>query len=223
MNLRRPLTLLTLLLATAPAWALKPFVADYEANWKGVQANAQIRLSHVSGDRWNYELVVSNQLGNSRQTTVFELRDDDFRPLSGIDASQVLFKRTQKTASYDWARREARWGGDVKPDRIGPVKLEDGDLDGMLVNLALVRDVAAGKPLNYRLVDNGVARLQRFQILGKDTVVVAGQPHTAIKVSRTSEDKQIIVWIVEGLPTPARILQRRDGKDDLELVLKSVR
>lgn len=223
MNLRRPLTLLTLLLATAPAWALKPFVADYEATWKGVRANAQISLSRISGDRWNYELVVSNQLGSSRQTTVFELHGDDFRPLSGVDASQVLFKRSQKTASYDWSRREARWGGDVKADRVGPVKLEDGDLDGMLVNLALVRDVAAGKPLNYRLVDNGVARQQRFQNLGKDTVMVAGQPRAAIKVSRTSEDKQIIVWIVDGLPTPARILQRRDGKDDLELVLKSVR
>jgi hypothetical protein len=33
----------------------------------------------------------------------------------------------------------------------------------------------------------------------------------------------VIVWIVDGLPTPARILQRKDGKDELELTLKSVR
>ena len=223
MTARRPLALLTLLLATAPAWAVKPFVADYQASWKGVQADAQISLSRTAGDRWNYELSVSNQLGSSRQTTVFEARGDDYRPISGVDATQVLFKRSQKNATYDWTQREARWSGDVKDDRAGPVKLEDGDLDGMLLNLALVRDVAAGKPLSYRLVDNGVARPQRFQNLGKDTVTVAGQPRTATKVARTTDDKQVIVWVVDGLPTPARILQRRDGRDELELTLKSVR
>lgn len=223
MNAVRIASTLTLLLAASQAWATKPFVADYEANWKGVQANAQISLNRGSGDRWNYELSVSNQLGSSRQTTVFEEHGDHFRPLSGVDATQVLFKRSQKNATYNWARREAHWSGDVKPDRVGPVKLEDGDLDGMLINLALVRDVAAGKPLNYRLVDNGVARPQRFQNLGKDTVMVGGQPRTAIKVARSADDKQVIVWIVDGLPTPARILQRKDGKDELELTLKSVR
>lgn len=223
MNARRLFALLLLLLATAPAWALKPFVADYDASWKGVQANAQITLSRTAGDRWTYELVVSNQLGSSRQTTVFEETGGSFRPLSGVDATQVLFKRSQRNATYDWTQREARWSGDVKDDRAGPVKLEDGDLDGMLLNLALVRDVAAGKPLNYRLVDNGVARPQRFQNLGKDTITVAGQPRTATKVARTGDDKQVIVWVVDGLPTPARILQRRDGRDELELTLKSVR
>lgn len=223
MNAVRIASALTLLLAASQAWATKPFVADYEANWKGVQANAQISLNRGSGDRWNYELSVSNQLGNSRQTTVFEEHGGHFRPLSGVDATQVLFKRSQKNATYNWARREAHWSGDVKPDRVGPVKLEDGDLDGMLINLALVRDVAAGNPLNYRLVDNGMARPQRFRNLGKDTVMVGGQPRTAIKVARSADDKQVIVWIVDGLPTPARILQRKDGKDELELTLKSVR
>lgn len=214
---------LTLLLAASQAWAVKPFVADYEASWKGVQANAQITLNRGGDNRWNYELSVSNQLGSSRQTTVFEEHGGSFRPLSGVDATQVLFKRSQKNATYNWAQREAHWSGDVKADRVGPVKLEDGDLDGMLINLALVRDVAAGKPLSYRLVDNGVARPQRFQNLGKDTVTVAGQTRTATKVARTSDDKQVIVWVVDGLPTPARILQRRDGRDELELTLKSVR
>lgn len=223
MKAARIASALTLLLAASQAWAVKPFVADYEASWKGVQANAQITLNRGGDNRWNYELSVSNQLGSSRQTTVFEEHGGSFRPLSGVDATQVLFKRSQKNATYNWAQREAHWSGDVKADRVGPVKLEDGDLDGMLINLALVRDVAAGKPLSYRLVDNGVARPQRFQNLGKDTVTVGGQQRTATKVSRSSDDKQVIVWIVDGLPTPARILQRKDGKDELELTLKSVR
>lgn len=223
MTVFRPAALLALLLAASPAWAVKPFVASYEASWKGVQANARISLSASGENRWDYELSVDNQLGSTRQTTTFEERGNTFRPLSGSDVTQVLFKKSQKNATYDWTQREARWSGDVKPDRAGPIKLQDGDLDAMLLNLAIVRDVAAGKPLNYRLVDNGTARTQTYQTLGKDTVTVDGQTRTATKIARGSDDKQVIVWIVDGLPTPARILQRKDGRDELDLTLKSVR
>lgn len=223
MNALRTAAALALLLATAPALAVKPFVADYNASWKGVSANARIALSPSGANRWNYELSVNNSLGSSRQVTVFDEQGGHFRPLSGMDTTQLLFKKIQKNASYDWIKNEARWSGDVKADRTGPVKLQNGDLDAMLLNLAIVRDVAAGKPMAYRLVDNGTARQQTYQNLGKDTVTVDGQSRSAIKVARNSDDnKQLIVWVVDGLPTPARILQRKDGKDELELTLKSV-
>lgn len=223
MNARRPLLVLALLLATAPAFAVKPFVADYSASWKGVSANARISLAQTSGNRWNYELSINNSLGSARQVTLFDEAGGLLRPLSGVDTTQLLFKKMEKSATYDWATHEARWSGDVKADRVGPVKLQAGDIDGMLLNLAIVRDVEAGKPLNYRMVDNGVARPQTYQNLGKDTVTIDGQARNATKVSRTGDDgKQIIVWVVDGIPTPARILQRKDGKDELELTLKSV-
>lgn len=216
--------LLSLLLAASPAWAVKPFTADYEANVKGtISADAQMTLATAGGDRWSYVLSVNSPIATLRQTTVFEDRDGAWRPLSGNDFTQMVFKKSQKNASYDWAKGEARWSGDVKADRAGPVKLQDGDLDAMLLNLAIVRDVAAGKALSYRMVDNGVVRQQSYQNLGKDTVTVAGKPHSATKVSRSSENKQVIVWVVDGYPVPARILQKKDGKDELDLVLKAVR
>ena len=224
MKLLRTTALLSVLLAAAPAWAVKPFTADYQANVMGsISADAQMTLAAAGGDRWNYVLSVKSPVATLRQTTLFEDRGGDWRPLSGNDFSQMVFKKSQKNASYDWAKSEARWSGDVKADRAGPVKLQDGDLDAMLLNLAIVRDVAAGKPLNYRMVDNGVVRAQSYQNLGKDTVTVAGKPRSATKVSRTSENKQVILWVVDGLPVPARILQKKDGKDELDLVLKSVR
>ena len=223
MKFLRTTALLSILLAAAPAWAVKPFTADYRANVMGsISADAQMTLASAGGDRWNYELSVNSPIATLRQTTVFEDRSGDWRPLSGNDYSQMVFKKSQKNASYDWAKGEARWSGDVKADRAGPVKLQDGDLDAMLLNLALVRDVAAGKPLNYRMVDNGVVRAQSYQNMGKDTVIVAGKTYSATKVSRSSDNKQVIVWVVDGLPVPARILQKKDGKDELDLVLKSV-
>ena len=224
MKLLRSTALVALLLAALPAWAVKPFTADYKASvMGGISADAQMTLASAGGDRWNYTLSVESPVATLRQSTTFEDHDGAWRPITGNDFTQMMFKKSQKNASYDWARGEARWSGDVKADRAGPVKLQEGDLDAMLLNLAIVRDVAAGKPLTYRMVDNGVVRTQAYQNLGKDTVTYAGKPRQATKVSRSSENKQVIVWVVDGLPVPARILQKKDGKDELDLVLQSVR
>lgn len=220
----RPALLLSLLAAALPAWAVQPFTADYRASvLGGITTDARMTLAPAGGDRWNYELVVNSPVASVRQATVFEERDGRWRPLSGQDTTQVLMKKSSKTATYDWVRGEARWAGDVKPDRMGPVRLQEGDLDAMLLNLAIVRDAAAGRPLSYRMVDNGVARQQTYQVLGKETIVVAGKPREATKVSRSSDNKQVIAWVVPDLPVPVRILQKKDGKDELDLVLKSLR
>ena len=218
-----PATAVLFAFMASPAWAVKPFSADYQATVKGaIQANANMRLSSVGGDRWSYELSVNSPIASVRQTTVFEDKNGSWRPLSGIDSTQMLLKKSQKNATYDWATGEARWTGNVKPDRMGPVALKAGDVDAMLLNLAIVRDVAAGKSLTYRMVDNGVARQQVYQNLGQENITVAGKPAIATKVARNSDNKQITVWVVEGLPVPARILQQDNGKDALDLVLKSV-
>ena len=187
MKLLRSTALVALLLAALPAWAVKPFTADYKASvMGGISADAQMTLASAGGDRWNYTLSVESPVATLRQSTTFEDHDGAWRPITGNDFTQMMFKKSQKNASYDWAKGEARWSGNVKPDRVGPVKLEQGDLDAMMLNLAIVRDVAAGKPLNYRMVDNGVVRQQSYQNLGQETVTVSGKPRSATKVSRTS-------------------------------------
>ena len=212
-----------LVFANAPAWAVKPFTADYSASYMGMQGSGTMTLTAAGGDRWSYTLRIRSSLAQLSQSTVFEDRDGHWRPLSGNDSSLLLIKKSDKSASYDWDRGEARWSGDVKPDRSGPVKLQAGDLDAMLVNLAIPRDLAAGKPLSYRMVDDGRAKALSYQVAGKDTVSVGGKSQQATKVSRTDGNKQTIVWVVDGLPVPARILQRKDGKDEMDLRLNSVR
>lgn len=211
-----------LTLASAPALAVKPFTANYSANYMGLQGNGTMTLAASGGDRWTYTLAIRSSLVQLTQSTVFEDRGGQWRPLSGSDSSLLLIKKNNKNASYDWGRGEARWSGDVKADRSGPVKLQAGDLDAMLVNLAIPRDLAAGKSLNYRMVDDGRAKQLSYQVAGKDTVSIGGKSQQATRVSRTDGNKQTIVWVVDGLPVPARILQRKDGKDEMDLRLKSV-
>lgn len=208
--------------AAQPA-ALKPFTATYQASYMGLHGNGTMTLAPAGGDRWKYSLDIDSAIAQLSQNTVFEADDGQWKPLSNSDSSMLLIKKSSKQASYDWSRKEARWSGDVKADRAGPVPLRNGDLDAMLVNLAIPRDVAAGRPLDYRMVDDGRAKQMDYQIVGQDTVQVAGKPQQATKVSRTDGNKQTVIWVVEGLPVPARILQRKDGKDEMDLQLKSVR
>lgn len=222
-NVLKPLLMsVALLLASAPALAVKPFTADYNANYMGLQGNGRMTLAAAGGDRWKYTLDIDGTLAQLRQSTVFEDNGGKWRPLSGNDSSTFLIKQASKNATYDWNKGEARWSGDVKADRSGPVSLQAGDLDAMLVNLAIARDAVAGKPLNYRVVDDGRAKPMSFQIAGKETITLAGKPQQATKVTRTDGDKQTVLWVVAGVPVPARILQRRNGKDEMDLQLKSL-
>ncbi len=110
----------------------------------------------------------------------------------------------------------------MKPERSKPIKLQAGDMDALLINLALVRDLAAGKPLKYRMVDDGRVKQLSYKVSGTETITVDGKQVEATKVVNTDGDKQTIAWLVEGMPIPARILQRKGGKDDIDLRVKSV-
>ena len=225
--MRRLLTTIFTAAALAlPAYAaqndLKPFDADYVANYQGMEGNARLTLAKA-GDQWNYTLRVNSSLASLSQTTTFDEKDGQWRPLSGSDVAAVLIKKKSKHATYDWGKGVATWTGDVKPDRAGPVKLQPGDLDAMLVNLAIVRDVHGGKPLHYRMVDDGRAKDHVYTVAGKESIDIGGKKQQATKVQRTDGNKQTIVWIVDGLPTPARILQRKDGEDEMDLKFKAMR
>lgn len=217
-----PMAALLAMAASLPARAIEPFTANYQASYKGIPASGRMVLEPIGGDHWKYTVNISAPVGNLVQTTVFEDRGGRWRPLSNSDTANLLMMKDEKNATYDWAHGEARWSGDVDANRAGPVKLKAGDLDALLVNLALARDVAAGKPLTYRLVDNGRAKQVSYQVAGKEQVDVGGKSRTATKVVHTDGDKQYLVWVVDGMPVPARIVQRRKGKDDIELRIESV-
>ncbi len=221
----RPLSLATAALAalvSLPALAVQPFTANYQASYMGLQANGVMTLAAENNGRWRYTLQVKNQLAELSQSTLFDEQNGRLRPLSSHDASVVPFKRRSVDARYDWGSNQATWSGDVKPDRRGPVPLQSGDMDGLLINLAIARDVAAGKPLNYRMVDGGRVKTLSYRVIGKENMTVDGRTVEATKVSRVDGDKEQIAWIAPGMPAPLRLLQREGGKDSLDLTIKSL-
>jgi len=223
-TLLRLLTLITtvgLISASLPALALQPFTAHYQASYMGLQGQATATLQAVDHDQWRYTLTIRNAVIRIRQSIVFTHEGNVLRPLRSVSDSRIVFQRRIVEGHYDWTARQATWTGDVKPHRRGPVALEDADMDGLLINLAVIRDLAQDQPLHYRLVDQGRTATLQYKITGTDHMTVNGKPVQATRLERTDRNKQQIAWIVPGLPAPVRLLQREDGKETLEMTLTS--
>ncbi|MGH8083188.1 MAG: DUF3108 domain-containing protein [Lysobacter sp.] len=207
---------------SAPALAVKPFSADYSASYMGMQGTGRMTVTQADGGRWKYELSVTSPLAELRQSTTFDEAGGKLRPLSGVDSSKVLTKKKNIAATYDWSRGVATWTGDIKPDRAGPIKLESGDLDALLVNLAIVRDAGSGKPMTYRMVESGRTKDLTYTVVGKETITVGGKSQQATKVSSKNGDKETLAWVVPNVPVPVRILQRENGSDAIDLRVQAV-
>ena len=102
-----------------------------------------------------------------------------------------------------------------------PVPLQPGDMSALLMNLAVIRDAAPGKQLDYRVVDNGRVREYQYTVAAEpENVTVEDLSYSALRVSRSNGgNDETIFWVADGVPTPVRILQREDGQDGIDLRL----
>ena len=212
-----------LAMAESPAHALKPFTAQYEASFKGISAGGAMTLSR-QGQRWTYAMGLRNAMADLSQATVFEEAAGRYRPLGGSDRSTYLMKTRAVVTLYNWKGMQARWTGDVKPQRAGPVAMQPGDMDALLVNLALVRDIGFGRTsMSYRLLENGKAKSMTYRVAGREKITVGGRALDTTRVVQSAGSKQTAVWIAPGVPTPVRIVQREDGSEVFRLQLTSWR
>jgi hypothetical protein len=230
----RQLALAALFAAAAtPAFALEPFVASYQA-WNAGKpvGTAKMQVANTEGGRWRMDLGIKANRGfagllglNIEQSMVFQVENDQYRPLSQASVKHALFTGKKITGVYDWNAMSARWQGDVGKNRTAPVPLREGDTSTLLLDLAVIRDAAPGKVLNYRVVDNGRARDHQYTVAGQtEAVAVEDIRYDAMRVERSNGgNDELIFWIADGVPTPVRILQRQNGQDGIDLRLVEYR
>ncbi|HEY5612747.1 MAG TPA: DUF3108 domain-containing protein, partial [Lysobacter sp.] len=158
---------------------------------------------------------------NAEQSTVFDTVGETYRPLTQSTLKKALFTRKQTVGIYDWRSLSARWSGDVKKTRLAPVALQSGDMSGLLINLAVIRDAQPGKVLSYRFVDDGRVRAHVYDVAPElETVAVGEIGYNAMRVTRVqSGNEETVIWVVDGVPTPIRMLQRENGVDTYDLRL----
>jgi hypothetical protein len=228
----RPILLAAVLGCSATASALEPFVAQYEVFRNGSKlGEATMALSNTEGARWRIDLVMHGTglmriAGiNAEQSTVFDTVGDSYRPLSQATLRRAVFTRRQITGVYDWSALQARWQGDVRKTRRAPVPLQPGDMSGLLINLAVIRDAQPGRTLEYRFVDDGRMREHRYAVAtGPERVSVGELGYNALRVTRVQGGAdETMIWVVDGVPTPVRVLQRENGEDTYDLRLTEYR
>jgi len=208
--------------------ALQPFVATYQVLRSGDElGEATMQLVHVDGVRWRIDLGMKGRglmrlTGlNLQQSTLFDTDGTTFRPLAQSTVKRAFFSSRKTVGLYDWAHQVARWTGDVRKNHGGPVALQPGDMSGLLIDLAVIRDAAPGRDLHYRLVDDGRVREHHWVVAPQtEGIVVADLTYDAMRANRLQDgDDDTIIWVAAGVPTPIRILQREDGSDSTDLRL----
>ena len=214
--------------AAASADELQPFVATYQVFHDGHQlGNATMLLSQLDSPRWRIDLGMKGRglmrvTGlNLQQSTLFDSNGANFRPLSQSTVKRAFLSSKKTVGVYDWNTRSARWTGDVKKTRTAPVALQDGDMSGLLIDLAVIRDAEPGRTLHYRFVDDGRAREHTWVVAPQTEGISVGElSYDAMRVERSEDGgDQTILWVARGVPTPIRILQREDGQDATDLRL----
>jgi hypothetical protein len=206
---------------------LAPFMATYQVfSNDRLLGDATMQLVRLDGARWRIDLGMKGSgllrvTGlNVQQSTLFDSDGHDYRPLSQSTARRVFLSSKKSTGIYDWNTHSARWTGDVKPTRRDSIALQDGDLSGLLIDLAVIRDAVPGKTLHYRFVEGGRARNHTYVVAPEtESIQVDGLSYDAMRVSRNDGNDQTVVWVASGVPTPIRILQREDGDDSTDLRL----
>jgi hypothetical protein len=214
--------------AVASADELQPFVATYQVFHDGHQlGNATMLLSQLDSPRWRIDLGMKGRglmrvTGlNLQQSTLFDSNGVNFRPLSQSTVKRAFLSSKKTVGVYDWNTRSARWTGDVKKTRTAPVALQDGDMSGLLIDLAVIRDAEPGRTLHYRFVDDGRAREHTWVVAPETEGINVGDlSYDAMRVERIEDGgDQTVLWVARGVPTPIRILQREDGQDATDLRL----
>lgn len=215
-------------LCSGPAHALEPFVANYQVLRDGrTLGEATLQVVKGDGARWRVDLGMrgTGLLGlagiNAEQSTVFDTVGETYRPLTQSTLRKTLFTRKQTVGLYDWTSLNARWTGAVKKTRRASVALQAGDMSGLLINLAVIRDAQPGKLLKYRFVDDGRVRDHDYAVAQElETVAVGDISYNAMRVSRVQSGiEETVLWVVNGVPTPIRMLQRENGADTYDLRL----
>ncbi len=213
----------------SPTPVLEPFLASYEAQYHGKPAGrATMQVVRERGTQWRIDLGIQGGRGmagvlglNLQQSTAFDVVDEIYRPLGQSTVRKGLFLGRKTVGVYDWAKASARWQGDLKPKHRQPVALQPGDMSGLLINLAIIRDDRPRDILRYRFVEAGRVRDHIYQVAAEPETVTLGElSYTTLRVARTNGgNDDTVVWVAQGVPTPVRILQREDGEDAVDLRL----
>ncbi len=211
-----------------PRPGITPFLARYELRLNGFKVGeAEVRMSRTADGRIIYQrdsqakgilALIRNDRIHERAITLFE--DNEFKPLAFEYRHTGGGRVREEEVRFDWENRVAR--SNHRGDK-NEFAIEPGVLDRMTLELAVMRDVAAGRDtLSYPIVAYGKHRQWLFHRHGQEQVETPAGRFLALVVQREHHNHQraTTFWLSYTMAyLPVRVLYREKNGDQGELLL----
>ncbi len=219
--MRRALLLALSLLAIPAVQAaeLKPFQASYTADWKQLpmSGSAERSLTKDADNVWTLSFKASMMIASLTESSTFTFKNDSLIPKTYTFERGGLGKTKKINLDFDWAANMVTGLENKTPVKV---PLLSGMLDKSTYQLALQRDVAAGKKsMSYQVVEGEDVDTYDFRVLGSDKVQTKAGTIDAIKVERvrdpTQNKRTTIMWFAKDWDYLLVALQQveTDGKE----------
>ncbi|EIK93665.1 hypothetical protein PMM47T1_25428 [Pseudomonas sp. M47T1] len=218
--MRRALLFCAALLALpVHAAELKPFTASYTADWKQLpmSGTAERSLTKGANDTWTLSFKASMMIASLTEESTLTLDKDTLMPKTYHFERGGLGKPKKTDLDFDWSQKMVT--GTDRGDAV-KVPLNRGMVDKSTYQLALQRDVAAGKKsMSYQVVDGSDVDTYDFRVLGTEKVATKAGQVDAIKVERvrdpTQNKRTTVLWFAKDWDYLLVRLQQveTDGKE----------
>jgi hypothetical protein len=213
---------------TSDAGGVAPFIAKYEAAWKGMTiGTSEIQLTRgAEPGRYMYVWTISARgffriayrddlVQKSWVTVVGEhIRPDKY---FGKEGSQTV------ELNFDWQVNRATGVSETKPVDI---QLPDGAQDVMSIQVEVMLDLKNGNlPKTFQIIDKD--QLKEFNYTQEGTAKIRtaiGELETVIVTSqRTGNNRILRMWFAPSLGfVPVQAERSRDGKVEISMRIKGV-
>jgi len=209
-----------------------PFVAKFAIEWKGITAGyTQLELTRSSFNTYTYKsrnaargifrLAFPDAIS---QISEFSIVGGAVRPqrYHADDGARDSGKSVDLT--FDW--QTARVTGIAEKQPVD-IALEPGTQDSLSVQIALMRELAAGRtPLSFWLIDNDQIKEYRYVREGDVTLdTPLGKLDAVIyRSEHTGSDRVTRLWLAPALGyLPVRAERSRAGKIDFGLSIRELK
>jgi hypothetical protein len=207
---------------------IAPFVAHYEASWKGISVGtSEIHLTRgTEPGEYQYIWTITAH-GIFRIAYRDDLVQKSWLKMVGehVRPDKYFGKEGSQTVelNFDWKEKRATGVSESKPVDI---KLPDGTQDVMSIQVEVMFDLKNGNlPKTFQIIDKD--QLKKFDYTQEGTARIRtaiGELDTVIVTSQRAGNNRILrMWFAPSLGfVPVQAERSRDGKIEIAMRIKSV-
>jgi hypothetical protein len=206
-----------------------PFIAHYQADWKGISVGtSDIELTQLpEAGHYKYNWTITAR-GIFRiayrddlvQTSWLSIVGEHVRP----DKYHGKEGDSSVDISFDWQEKRATGVSETKPVDI---KLKDGTQDVMSIQVEVMLDLKNGNlPKTFQIIDKDQLKEFEYTKEGNAKIKTAiGELDTIVVTSqRVGNNRLLRMWFAPSLGfAPVQAERSRDGKVEIAMRIKSLK